>query len=316
MDSMDQLTDIVKQTYFRRVDELELEYQFHFASRMYAWTGDDEAKQRLEQLKERMMPMTHEGRVQALFDIKQELVVKDYERDVNNYALRKPFFAAYPKLLLIHNALFRIRHWWCVYGVDERESLFELVPKEEIETMLASLMNDEDALRILSTYAINTLYLYETLFETSIHFPPERAIAAAAAYDRTTKADLQLLIYLYTHCIIGASLFYYQPIAHDVRTYQTMLQETEELITAQYDTITLDNKFEFLVCARLCNYTPHLVDKIYAEARVSMNDQGFIVDTVNQAINPVKQSFLMSEHRNVLFIMSTSTPTFSTNFVE
>ena len=47
-----------------------------------------------------------------------------------------------------------------------------------------------------------------------------------------------------------------------------------------------------------------------------MNDQGFIVDTINQAINPVKQSFLMSEHRNVLFIMSTVTPTFSTDPVQ
>lgn len=312
---MDQLTDIVKQTYLRRFDELELEYQFHFASRMYAWTGDTDARQRLEQLKEHMVPMTHDGRVQALHTIEHELAIKDYERDVNNYARRKPFFAAYPKLLLVHNALFRIRHWWCVYGIDERESLFTLVPKEDVETMLVSLMDDEDALRVLSTYAINTLYLYETLFETPIHFQPERAMAVAAAYDRTTKADIQLLIYLYTHCIIGASLFYYQPVTRDIQTYHAMLQEIEELIDVQYDTITLDNKFEFLVCARLCGYASHLANKIYDEASISVNDQGFIVDTVNRAINPVKQSFLMSEHRNVLFIMSVSEPAFSTDFI-
>ena len=313
---MDQLTDIVKQTYFHRFDELELEYQFHFASRMYAWTGDTNAKQRLGQLKEHLLPATHDGRVQALHAIRQELAVKNYERDVNNYARRKPFFDAYPNLLLIHNALFRIRHWRCVYGIDERESLFELVSKKEIETMLVSLMDDDDALRVLSTYAINTLYLYETLFETSIHFQPERAIAVATAYDRTSKADVQLLIYLYTHCIIGASLFYYQPVTRDLPTYQAMLQEIEELIAARYDTITLDNKFEFLVCARLCDSTSQLASRIYDEARLSMNDQGFIVDTINQAINPVKQSFLMSEHRNVLFIMSTVTPTFSTDPVQ
>ena len=310
---MDQLVDIVKQTYFRRFDELELEYQFHFASRMYAWTGDPNAKQRLGQLIEHILPATHDGRVQALRTIRQELAMKNYERDVNNYVQRKPFFDAYPQLLLMHNALFRIRHWWCVYGVDERDSLFELASKEEIETMLVSLMNDEDALRVLSTYAINTLYLYETLLETTIHFQPERAMTVAMTYDRTSKTDIQLLIYLYTHCIIGASLFYYQPVTRNLPTYQAMLQEIEELITTQYDTITLDNKFEFLVCAKLCNFTSPLSDRIYDETRLSMNDQGFIVDTINQAVNPVKQSFLMSEHRNVLFIMSTVTPTFSTD---
>lgn len=291
---MKELATRVYDKYMARFDELELEYQFHFASRMYAWTGGNSAQQRLKQIKERVMPTTHDGRVQALHDIKHELTAKDYERDVNNYTQRKPFFTKYPRLLLIHNSLFRIRHWLCVYGIDECESLFELATKEEIESMLVSLMNDEDALRVLSTYAINTLYLYQALFETSVHFPPKHAIAAAISYDRSAKADIQLLIYLYTHCIIGASLFYHQPVTSDIHIYHAMLQEVERLIDTQYSTVTLDNKFEFLVCARLCGYTTYLTEKIYNEASVSINDQGFIVDTVNQAINPVKQSFLMS----------------------
>jgi len=95
-----------------------------------------------------------------------------------------------------------------------------------------------------------------------------------------------------------------------------MLEQLNSLIQKNYDSISLDNKFEFLVCARICRYASSEEQRIYDEATVSLNSEGFIVDTHNKSINPIKQSFMMSEHRNVLFIMSTSDPKFELKTIE
>src|SRR5690606_1322695 len=147
------IAEAIRNTYFDRFDEMELEYQLHYASRLYAWSSDESARQKLEQIRDAILPADHEGRVASLKNIRTELANKDYERDVNNYAARKPYFEKYPDLLLTHNALFRIRHWYCIYGVDERTSLFDLVPEQTVASMATGLQKDLDAMRVLSTYA-------------------------------------------------------------------------------------------------------------------------------------------------------------------
>jgi hypothetical protein len=132
----------------------------------------------------------------------------------------------------------------------------------------------------------------------------------ASSYDRKNISDVQIMIYLYTHCILGETLFYYQPIERHAETYQTMLEDLDDLIEVNFDTISLDNKCEFLVCAQICSYKPKAKQRIEDEARLSINHSGFIIDMHNKVVNPRKQSFMMSEHRNVLYIMSQSQPVF------
>jgi hypothetical protein len=291
---------------------MELEYKLHYASRLYSWNNDESAHQKLMDIKNAVMPTDHEQRVANLEHIRAELAIKDFERDVNNYVARKPYFEKYPDLLLVHNALFRIRHWYCIYDIDERPALFQMVPKQQVEAMIDSLQNDKDAMRVLSTYAINLIYLYEKLYADEKDIVDMQAILGLkAGYDYANKVDLQMLIYLYTHCILGETLFYWQAITKRANDYMQMMRELEKIIVDNYEDVNLDNKFEFLVCARICGFSSELQAKIYDEAERSLGPEGFIVDTLNKNGSPVKQSFLMSEHRNVLYIMSLTDPVFN-----
>ncbi len=307
-----QLNSIVKNTYLLRFEEMTLEYRLHFASRLYSWSHDSDAEALLDQLKDEIVPPTLEQRRENLFSIQTELINKDYERDVNDYARRKPFFDRYPQLLLLHSALFRIRHWYCIYDIDERPLLYELIPKTEVQKLLNELQEDKEAQRALSTYYINTMYLYKKLYQDDAvqAINPQAILELGQTYDRSNRADVQILIYLYTHCILGETLFYYQPIQQHQESYREMITELDALISTYYDTINLDNKFEFLVCARICGISSTQEMRIYEEAERSLNGENFIVDTYNQNSNPNKQSFMMSEHRNVLYIMSCSNPIF------
>jgi len=89
-----------------------------------------------------------------------------------------------------------------------------------------------------------------------------------------------------------------------------MLEELEPLIEANFTTINLDNKLEFLVCSRICDFKSDLFDRIYDECERSVSDAGtFVIDVHNENIQESRNDFVSSEHRNVLYIMSTSTYT-------
>ncbi|HSW98871.1 MAG TPA: hypothetical protein VLF71_03465 [Candidatus Saccharimonadales bacterium] len=308
--SPDVLASIVRKTYFSRFSELELDYKLHFASRLYTWGGDAEAAQKLAELRPVVLPATHAARLANLQGMAAELGHKNFVRDINNYATRKPYFEKYPQLLLLHNMLFRIRRWECIYGVDERASLFQIIPEQEIRALLRALARDAEAITILSTYAVNAFYMYENLYAQAGDIIDLQYLFNLKDHYGTSPKDLQLLLYLYTHCIIGETLFYFSPVRRHADVYHAMLVDAEQIIASQYQFITLDNKCEFLVCARVCGYTSALAAKIYDEAGHSLNKENFLVDTINKVINPMKQSLLMSEHCNALFIMSTSAPRF------
>jgi hypothetical protein len=130
--TMNQIAQTIQQTYYDRFKELEEEYQLHFASRLYAWNSDATAHELLKELRPSIVPSTHDDRQQLLVKLVADLEHKDFERDVNNYANRKEFFDRYPDLFTLQLVLFRIRHWYCIYGVDERELLFSILPLDRI----------------------------------------------------------------------------------------------------------------------------------------------------------------------------------------
>ena len=127
-------------------------------------------------------------------------------------------------------------------------------------------------------------------------------------YDRANKQDIQLLIYLYTHCIIGESNFYTRTVdPRSMNVFTIMLQELEAVISQQFESINLDNKLEFLVCCRICDYQTQLYERIMQECVASISEEGtFLVDRLNTNGQADRSSFEKSEHRNVLFIMSGS----------
>lgn len=298
------LAQRIQTHYFDNIAELPNDKQFHFATRMAAWYGDERARTLLRQLRPEILPEN-----MSLTDVFEEIINREQSGRRNAHERRQPYFSAYPDLYGVHLALFRLRHMKVVYGVDARESFFTLFPETQLRELCDSLLADEDALRNLSTFAINTLYLTHSTALPSYSLPVEQLFAIGArGYDLTNTEDIQLLIYFYTHCIIGESNFYTQIIPPEtLPTYTAMLEKLESVIESSFEQINLDNKLEFLVCARICNYSSGLAEKIYKECEESISPEGiFIIDVHNSNVQQDRMSFDKSEHRNVLYIMSCS----------
>lgn len=224
--------------------------------------------------------------------------------------LREPFFAHYPKLTRYIPVLLQVMYMRTVYGIDSREAFADIFPLEEVQTTALQLLADDTALAMLSSQAINFLYTWAQLnnaYEQKLD-PTNFLAVGKRQYDRQDKLHLQLLIYLYTHCIIGATHFYYRNIPKEqLPVYQEMILDLEKVIAGNYQDINLDNKFEFLVCARILQYQTGLLDRINAEAAVSVSTEGtFLIDQKNNNPQAKNTSFEKSEHRNILFLLSQS----------
>jgi len=290
--------------YTQHFDQLTDDKRFHFASRMGAWNDDIFSKNYLKSLESDYLASDDTVR-KALYD----LLHNPPKAKINAAEARQKYFDAYPELRGRMLALFRVRHLLTIYGVDTRALLLELVSVESLYQLSEQLQKDDDAIRVLSTYAINYIYLVEViLFPRNRKLPLSSFLDLGKQYDVSNPENIQLLIYFYTHCIIGASNFYAHHVPEDeTHEYRLMLTELEALISTNFERINLDNKLEFLVCCRIINFPTNLTDRIYDECTQSLSKEGdFVVDTINSFKQSQKTSFSDSEHRNVLLIMSVS----------
>ncbi len=296
----------VRQYYLDHFDDLPLEKQLHFAGRLSLWNNDQDCTHLLLGLKE-SLPVEETASKRELLKLKDLLP----SPGISAADLRQPYFQQYPELNGRNLMLFHVRHMRVYFGIDHLDQLLELVRYEQLAELARSLVDDEPALRILSTYAVNYLYLLEHLFpdHDSLLIDTAKLYNLGDGYDLSDPEHIRLLIYLYTHCIIADTNFYARPV-NPVRKsdYLKMLTRLEAIIAEQFDRISLDNKLEFLVCAQMCGYTANLADRIYAECEQSVSPDGtYLVDTVNAFAKTSKnKSFDSSEHRNVLFVMSTT----------
>jgi hypothetical protein len=301
------LSQEIRAHYLENFSRLPFGKQFHFAGRLASWQRDSQCQALLEDLKPQLLP----GENQSIRELLQGIIAHQPEAKMNAQELRAPYFEKYPDLRGYGLALFRVRHLLYVYGVDARQELLELVPLDELNTLAEALKKDHDAMRALSTHAINYIYMVQhVLYNDRISLHDEDIQAfydLGSGYNPHDKMEALLLIYFYTHCIIGESNFYNQAVSPErLPTYVRMLDHLESIIETHFTDINLDNKLEFLVCCRILGRQSSLRDRIYQECEQSVSPEGmFLIDTVNTPKRSNKTSFASSEHRNVLFIMST-----------
>ena len=297
------LSQKVRHYYLEHFQELPFDKQFHFATRLHSWNGDAECSELLQTLR----PFVVKDEEELRKDLEQ-LIHQPPTAKINAAAAREQYFERYPDLRGLMLALFRVRHLLSIYDIDARATLLELYPIDKLRSLADAIRNDDDALRVLSTYAINYLYLVDHILYPEGGTPPpvERFYQLADVYDTSEPEQVQLMIYFYTHCIIGESNFYEREITGEQHAvYTKMLVRLESLIVDNYNSINLDNKLEFLVCCRILGYETSLFDKVSAECEQSISSEGmFLIDTHNAFAQSNKTSFSDSEHRNVLFIMS------------
>lgn len=228
---------------------------------------------------------------------------------LSSYQFRRPFFNKYPSLYGVHSALFRVRHLQVVYDLDVREELFKCISSQKLDDLSSAIVKDNEAMRCLSTIAINFLYLYRAMLLGEKEFVVlQHFIDISRAYDQKDIEQLQLFIYFFTHCIIGETSFYLEEIRPQ-RTQDCikMLKILERVIDGSFQDIKLDNKLEFLVCCRICGIDSQLFERVYDECQRSLSDEGhFLVDVHNNNAQKGRATFSKAEHRNVLYIMSHS----------
>jgi hypothetical protein len=295
--------DQVRTYYFNHFSELDAGHQFHFASRLASWSPDPDALSLLKGLREDFITPpsfpTHQAHLASLIEAKQtgRRVAHD---------LRHPYFERYPDLFGVEKALFRVRHLKYVYGVDMSKDFYEVYSKEKLQDLKSRLAKDPDALRILSTFAVNTFFVSTAAVGDPSPLTPDDWYEIGLHYNESIPEHIQLLIYLYTHTIIGAANFYAQHVPQDdIPVYEKMLKKLESVIDTHFNDISLDNKLEFLVAARIIAFHSGLDERIYKEAAASMSREGdFLIERHNTNLRPDRQTFPKAEHRSVLLLLS------------
>ena len=270
----------VKNYYISHFGELTPAKQFHFATRIKNWFQTNEFDEFLA---------AHEPN----HNLGTILENDDYSR-VNFYEVRNPYFEKYQGLYALEATLFRMLHLLLEYNVDLREDFLDLYGgKEKLYALCDNLRADDRAFFALTTFAVNVLALTEELFPRGID-------VYAEMLEKTLASEQSAMsIYLYTHSMLCESLFYHKKELGHRDLYIRALESCDQIIENTFSDITLDMKFEFLVCAEMVGYEAKSKEKIREEAAINKKD--FIRD----ARKPERlNTFDGSEHRNVLYIMS------------
>lgn len=293
--------------YYRNNFKYLYDKQFHFASRLSLWSHDKEMKKRLDQLKNIYLKSPSQ-KIKKILSGKNDVS----EKKMLNKELREKYLKKYPNLISYNRVLFMNLFASTLFGRDLRKTIGNIVPKKNLLDLNKKLLTDKEAVAVLSTHAINYFYLLQYYLdrerkEIKITNPEFYFDIAAKSYAGKLKKHLGLKIYLLTHCIIGESYFYSRPVAHNKDVYLKMIKFLEILIQENYFGVSLDNKFEFLVCAELCQHNSDLKQMIFSEAERSLSNVGnFLTDKINDSgsKNIARNGFIPAEHRNVLFIMA------------
>jgi hypothetical protein len=291
------LANELREYYFDNLEDLSLPRKFHFASRLAAWEDSSEAFKIIQGLKDHMVPKNNTSK---LSEIMKKPLGKIFAAD-----FRRPFLKKYPNLYGTTAALFRIRHLKEIYGMDIRADFLKLVKTSELDRMHDSILSDPEALRTLSSLAVNYLYLKEQLFGGS-NLNPSIIMAQKDSYDFNDPIQTNLYVYLLTHCIIADSNFYVRNVPSErLPIYSAMVEDLSATIK-KYDGIRLDAKFEYLVSSRICGRESPLTDQVDKLAVSSITLRGkFITERLVSNLREIN-SLGGSEHRNVLYIMSKS----------
>lgn len=278
------LSERAKRTYIERFSELSEVKRFHFATRL---KNHQKSAVFNDYLQENI----------PTCNLAEILQNNDYSK-VNFYESRKEFFEKYDRLYSLEAALFRVNHLKNEYGIDIREELTELYPKQDIYRLCDNLLKDESALKELSTFAVNVICLSEQLYPRE-----DDVIGQLCDFVLSGSAsEGQAMVYFVTHIILCSTNFYTQSVPEKyIVQFCAMLSKCESYILENFAKTSLDAKLEYLVCVQIVNANTSLEDVIREECEDCMSPEGFLLDWRRPArLNNLEGA----EHRNALFVMS------------
>jgi hypothetical protein len=279
-------------------DLLPLDKQFHFAYRLLAWNNDDWSKTILKNIKDDFLSS-------RLTDFLHSKLPQNQLSPLRHY-----YFDKYPRVFAIDLILHQIRHTRVVYNVDISEELWKVIEREDLKLLITEVMLDDMAVKYLSTFAITPAYVASRLLYSDTRLIDlTHILEIGETYDLSNSLEIRLLIYLFTHCIIYESDLYALQLPEEkLSLFITMLKKLDDVISKKYADISIDNKLEFLVCAKMCSFLSANTDRIYDECLRSTkgHEEVFLIDRFNTSSGHTATDFIGSEHRNILYIMAQS----------
>ena len=295
---------IINEYFFNNLEYMPSD-KFHFLSRMALWFNDEKALNLLKEFKEKYSESSKTELKERLIKEMAD-VMPDKLPLKRKTVLRMEFLKKYPYLKAYSLVLSKWLWMKNIYNTDISDLVNELLDKEKAYQMFSQVLGDDMALKILSTVAINFLYYCRNFYkeDSRFTFSPSKFLELGKNDFEITQNDLK--IYLLTHAIIGESEFYNQSISNDKEVYLEMIKYLDEYIEQNFFSISLDNKIEFLVCAKMLGYeaiTKRLIDE---EAKRSFSHLGnYLVDKINdRGFYKTTDCLFKAEHRNVLYLMS------------
>lgn len=279
--------------------------RFHFLSRAALWTRDPFYLQEIGKL-ETWYLGNSEGELRMKLAEMLDTPSQPGEKALAKER-RAPLYEKYPLLQPYLDLLFRSLFAETLFSRDIRPFIRELVPDEAFRALSAKLSADGEALQVLSTHAVNYLYLARLYFAEPREDLAAHLTEALSIPEEGSPEDLELSLYFATHCVIGASAFYGRNVPESERPlYHDMLSRADAVISKRPSDVSLDIKCEFLVCSRIIGYRPVSGSAILDEAERSLSPDGnFLIDRYNwKCASDARNSFEGGEHRNVLFLMA------------
>lgn len=279
----------VREYYCLHFNELSPEKQFHFATRMKNFFKSHDFDEYLMNNK--------------LSQDLEPLFQRNNYTDVLNYEMRKPFFEKYPELYGVEAALFRVHHLMKEYGIDIRDGFMKLYPEKKLGRLVEILIDDEDALRALSTWAVNTIFLTKELFP-GVNDATNKLTDWALRLD-SDMMDPTLFVYLCTHVIICRSEYYTKKI-ENAENLARLLKKCERVVLDNIDTISLDAALEYLVCCKMTGVEcEEIEEKIAAICEEYREDKPYLINyRRDKAPGSYYHTLDGAEHANTLYIMS------------
>jgi len=300
--------ELVKNCYVKNMNKLA-NRKLHFLTRMFLWTKDEKYFKELEKIKSK-----YYGKDEADFQNKIKKILSGKEtyqkRIYNKKDFRIKSADKYPLLGAYSELLFRNLMSKNIFNENLKPVIQEIVGDDKLLEIRSALLNSDEDMLKLSTFAVNYLYFLEEYFEgesgTKVNAKQLLKLAEGEDFGSDEKGAPLIMndIYFITHAIIGASRFYKNKIIKKRKIYLKLFKILENIVEKNYIKLSLDTKLELLICARLLDVDSELKDRIEQEAELSLSPiNNFLIDTMNAKKDKSSKNWLGSEHRNVLYIM-------------
>lgn len=286
----------VLKTYEKNIDSFSKSKQFHFNSRIFLWTRKPRYKKKILSLK------LKETLLENLGEVMENAKRPTVEYPKRFLSQRKSALEKYPWVTRYNTLLFKWLFLEILFRTNIRKEVFLTIPKETLRSCAKTLLNDPPSLIALSTFGINFLYLTRGILRDADIFHPKELLKIAIEQYPNTQEYAELSLYFFTHCIIGESRFYKNPIQNDIDVYVDMIRTAEKTLNKYFESVSLDNKVEFLVTAELCHTKSILFKRIQKECEQNFSEELGYIREPRKATE--KQTISNEEHKNVLYIMS------------